>query len=131
MDNLILKKEKRLKLIVSCINSIRNSLLIEFSYNEFTNRLKDTGCPYAKEIFTILKYNDQIQKRSGNKYSFINSNPIYYKSIEKNIDDLIASKRIKKSEVLNSSSEEITKAINLLKNNGYKIQKQVVTYVEC
>ena len=120
--------------IALIINGIKNSIN-DFSLEELTNLLKQNKCPYWNRITTILLSHNLLVKDGKNKYNFINNCPIYYIHFETELIKILKrqnkyskkwyDKKVVNNDIITIELTEVEKAIQLLKENGYKIFKEI------
>lgn len=115
-----------------------------FTLEELSKALKTNGCPYPGQVITILRNKLIISTfQTRGHYQFTTGDPIHYKTIEnsldavaqtvkKYIDNCKSKNKIQVSTCKSSdvSEEELNNYIAILKANGYKIKKQIITYEE-
>lgn len=144
--------EERAKAISAAIATFRkdNESKIDgdkFSLPRLWDGLRDLDCPYANEVKNVLSQNKLVYKLPGGLYKFVDG-PIHYQKIEslinaylinfKNkksnkINQEIAQSRVITKEIIvdNALKEQIESSIEFLKQHGYKVMKQIITFEEC
>lgn len=130
--------EQRAKTIAMHVNNVK-MMFPSFTLKELNIWLQSEGCPYPEHIGTILKKSKLIVKENG-LYSFVSTTPIHFGMIRESIDNLVdriigyqkKCKTIKRPELITNISKtlDITEAINILKEAGYKILAPIVTFEE-
>ena len=115
---------------VKSFNWLRESVVgIEFNRKELDEKLKTLKYPQTGRFITAITngINPPILKVKRGKYCF-SPKPVYIERL-KTVWNMYYNN---KSEAQFKSKEKrIEDAILLLKNEGYKIQKPVLKYVEC
>jgi len=134
---------------VAIINELKEQKSA-FTGISLSHALKMSGCPYSQFVFSILKKTGMIVKFKKREYVFAYDAPVYYKTIQKGLDEcatnqLDYTKKYKgKPELVQNSFGDIVsnseiidfidpieEAIALLKANGYKLQRPVIKYENC
>lgn len=104
---------------------------LPLSRTDFCNLFKNCGIPSNSLFFTEFKNSGLLIKVEGNMYTWKNKHPIHhltlqsiYARYQKKINTYANTRYCKKKREKEIETEEIRKAITLLKDNGFKIFMQ-------
>ena len=129
--------EKRAKAVSASISKVKDELS-NFTLTELSIALKRSGCPYCNNVASLLKKKGIVVKNKG-LYIFASKEPVYYKTIEKELEDIYriycknqpTIKPVMPSDSFSSKYGFTEKdAIEALKASGYKILKSVINFEE-
>lgn len=135
----------------NCIEALNNLKMgiqmrnIPFTKEELITGFRNCGLPSNTNFFTFFKSFGVIQEVSKGKYMFCDKNPIYVGTLrgikhkyqeqcrKYNYNRKLKSEKVSEQTpeivhpqvVVNNSEDEIQKAINLLKENGYHVMLPV------
>lgn len=79
---------ERTQSVTKCINEFK-TVYTMFTKEGMAFNLRNINCPYARYIFPILKKTHQIKKVAKGMYEFVSAEPVYYKSIQKDLDGVV------------------------------------------
>ena len=133
--------ESRAKAVSASIAKVREGLT-KFTMYDLASALKVANCPYSNNVASLLRKKGVVAKR-GKDYVFAVTEPVYYKSIQNELDAIVAL-YVKKQEfvvdnvVKNETRDAFSlrygineqEVIDLLKAKGYKIMKPIINYEE-
>ena len=119
---------------IAPLNNVKRAMLIRKSFSKemMLQGLKGSGLPVNSIFWNVFLNSNIIARISKTEYRFVNEEPIYIRHLE-NIKckySEIRKKYLKEAPAETNVSDPIQEAINLLKENGYKILKLTTEYIE-
>jgi hypothetical protein len=121
--------EERAKAVSKAIAAVR-MIKHQFEYQELMKLLQHEHCPYWN-IIPALLIEKNVLVKINNRYEFINNEPIHFKSFQHVLDAKVKAKQNKPAQIEKILVTDYDAMIQILKNLGHKIQRQVVIFEDC